>query len=210
MGLHYEMVVKNTFIHCVDQKDEADVPRSRALSEFTGMCQAKEQQVAAINRTDCVPFPENEIGQYGDYRTTIMMRNIPNVYSPQMLVELLEYKGFHCRFDFAYLPIDFRSGVNLGYAFVNLLTNNDANEFIEFFHGFCDWACESMKLCEVSWAHPHQGLEAHVERYRNSPVMHENMPDEYKPRLYQDGVRIAFPEPTKRIRAPRVRPQRRS
>lgn len=204
-GDQYQMVVKNSFIHVVDQDDEAvQQPRCRALSEYTGMCQAKEKQVNRLS------FPTNELGQYGDDRTTIMMRNIPNVYSSQLLVELLEMSGFSGRFDFAYLPIDFRSGVNLGYAFVNLLSNNDAQQFIDFFHGFREWACESLKICEVSWAHPHQGLEAHVDRYRNSPVMHETMPDEYKPRLYLDGVRIVFPEPTKRIRAPRVRPQRRS
>jgi len=205
MGLQYQMTVKNSFIHVVDQKDDqAAVPRCRALSEFTGTCMAKEEQARLL------PVPGGDLASYGDDRTTIMMRNIPNVYSSSMLVELLESSGFHCRFDFAYLPIDFRTGVNLGYAFVNLVNNNDAQQFIDFFHGFREWACESLKVCEVSWAHPHQGLEDHVERYRNSPVMHETMPDGYKPRLYNNGERIVFPEPTKRIRAPRVRPQRRS
>jgi len=150
------------------------------------------------------------LAQYGDERTTIMLRNIPNAYSPSMLVELLELSGFRCKFDFVYLPIDFRTGVNLGYAFVNLASNIDAQQVIDCFHGFHDWACESQKVCEVSWANPHQGLADHVERYRNSPVMHDHMPDEYKPRLYVNGLRIPFPEPTKRIRPPRVRPQRRA
>ena len=31
--------------------------------------------------------------------------------------------------------------------------------------------------------------EAHVERYKNSPVMHKSVPDEYKPVIFADGVR---------------------
>ena len=30
----------------------------------------------------------------------------------------------------------------------------------------------ALKVCRVTWSGPHQGLAAHVERYRNSPVMH--------------------------------------
>ena len=29
-----------------------------------------------------------------------------------------------------------------------------------------------LKVCQVSWSGPHQGFDAHVARYRNSPVMH--------------------------------------
>lgn len=54
------------------------------------------------------------------------------------------------------------------------------------------------------WGGPHQGLEAHVERYRNSPVMHEDVPDTFKPVLFANGVRISFPLPTRKLRAPRL------
>jgi phosphatidylglycerophosphate synthase len=51
----------------------------------------------------------------------------------------------------------------------------------------------------------HKGLGAHIERYRNSPVMHESVPDEYKPAMYTRGVRVPFPPPTKNLRMPRIR-----
>merc|ERR1711900_80045 len=101
------------------------------------------------------------------------------------------------------------TAVNLGYAFVNLVSHSDALQFVERFHGFSSWACASQKVCEVSWANPNQGLCENVERYRNSPVMHESVPDAFKPRLFVNGLRIGFPPPTKRIRAPRIRPARR-
>ena len=37
----------------------------------------------------------------------------------------------------------------------------------------------SQKVCEVCWGNPLQGLGAHIVRYRNSPVMHQSVPDEY-------------------------------
>lgn len=57
---------------------------------------------------------------------------------------------------------------------------------------------------------PHQGREAHVERYRNSPVMHPSVPEPYKPIILQGGERIPFPAPTKMPKAPRNRKLQRS
>jgi len=144
------------------------------------------------------PPPENG--------TTVMLRNIPNRYTQGLLLSMLDDRGFAGRYDFVYLPMDFRNGVNLGYAFVNLLTHEDALKLMKTFEGFSGWSFDSAKICEVSWAHPHQGLPEHVERYRNSPVMHPTMPEEYKPMMFQNGVRIPFPGPTKAIRAPKLRP----
>ena len=31
------------------------------------------------------------------------------------------------------------------------------------------------QVCQVSWSGPKQGQKAHVDRYKNSPVMHKNL-----------------------------------
>lgn len=135
-----------------------------------------------------------------------MLRNITNRYTQGLLLELLDARGFGATYDFVYLPMDFRNGVNLGYAFVNLLVHEDALRLMNDFQGFNGWQVDSAKVCEVSWAQPHQGLVEHVERYRNSPVMHQSMPEEYKPMIFKEGQRVPFPPPTKAIRAPKLRP----
>jgi len=140
--------------------------------------------------------------------TTVMLRNIPNRYTSSTLLALLDERGFRGLYDFVYLPMDFQNGVNLGYAFVNLLVHEDALTFKSAFHGFDDWLYDSAKVSETSWAHPHQGLAEHVERYRNSPVMHPCMPDEYKPMVFHCGMRVPFPMPTKAIKAPKLRASR--
>lgn len=136
-------------------------------------------------------------------RTTVMLRNLPNNYTRGILLELLDAEGFQGRYDFVYLPIDFRTHAALGYAFINLVAPADAERLHRQINGFSHWALPSSKVCCVGWSHPHQGLESHIARYRNSPLMHEAVPDEYRPVLMSGGVRVDFPPPTKRVKPPR-------
>lgn len=137
--------------------------------------------------------------------TTVMLRNIPNSYTSAAVLELLDSHSFMGRYDFVYLPMDFQKGVNLGYAFVNFLHHTDGLRFAEVFQDFASWTCQSDKSGDVSWAQPNQGWQAHVERYRNSPVMHPSVPDAFKPMVFQGGHRAAFPAPTRAIKAPKMR-----
>lgn len=135
--------------------------------------------------------------------TTVIMRNVPNNYTQTCLLDLLDSKGFAGKYDFVYFPMDFRTHAALGYAFVNLVSSADAELFHQHFEGFCHWSLQSSKVCTVAWSQPHQGLAEHVARYRNSPLMHSSVPDGYRPALFQNGMRVPFPPPTKRIKPPR-------
>lgn len=138
-------------------------------------------------------------------RTTVIMRNIPNNYTRDMLLELLDSEGFACKYSFVYLPIDFNTQAGLGYAFIDLVSPEWAQAFWSHFDGFRGWLLPSEKVCCLNWSCPLQGLEAHIERYRNSPVMHPSMLDEWKPVLFCNGERLVFPPPTKLIKAPKIR-----
>jgi len=142
--------------------------------------------------------------------TSVMARNIPTGYTRDMLLQLLDAQGFNAQYNLVYLPIDFSTKTGFGYAFVNFVDTLAAERFMAEFQGFSDWVVPSAKVCDVSWSSAHQGLEAHVERYRNSPMMHPSMPDELKPVMFVDGKRVPFPAPTKKIRAPRIRVNRRN
>jgi hypothetical protein len=134
-----------------------------------------------------------------------MLRNLPNNYTRAMVVELLDRQGFAELYDFVYLPIDLRSSACLGYAFVNLVEPGIVPGFWEKFQGFKNWAIPSSKVCYVSWSSPHQGFEAHVKRYRNSPIMHSSVADECKPAIFRRGARVPFPAATRPSRAPQIR-----
>lgn len=43
-----------------------------------------------------------------DGRTTIMLRNIPNKYTRDMILEEIDMFNFKKKYDFFYLPIDYR------------------------------------------------------------------------------------------------------
>jgi len=138
-------------------------------------------------------------------RTTVMLRNLPNNYTREMLLGMINREGFSGMYDFVYLPIDFRTHSSLGYAFINLVEPSLVPRFWNAFDGYNKWVLPSRKQCFVSWCGPYQGFQAHVERYRRSPVMHPVVPDEFKPAIFKDGQRIAFPQPTRKPRMPRLR-----
>lgn len=149
--------------------------------------------------------------------TSLMLRNIPNNYSRSMLVDLFHARGFAGQFDLLYLPIDFKSTANLGYAFVNLVDHENVEFFWKAFEGFSAWASQgraaarrgTKKVGKVEWNEV-QGRDALVERFRDNPVMHPSVPEEYKPLLLTEGEDVAFPPPTRTLKAPRVRKPTRS
>lgn len=139
-------------------------------------------------------------------QTTVMLRNLPKTLGRNDLVDLLKREGFQGRFDFVYAPADYKHHVSFGYAFVNFSTSEDAELAMRHFEGFQNWPVESDKKCNAMWSDKHQGLEAHIESFRNSPVMHPDVPREYRPAIYDsDGKQIPFPSPTVTIRAPPAR-----
>jgi hypothetical protein len=137
-----------------------------------------------------------------DQLTTIIFRNIPHDCTRDALTTVLDSEGFRGLYDFVHVPVNFQDMAGLSYALVNMVNNDIARRVLEHFQGF---QITDTNLCSVAWSAPNQGLEAHIERYRNSPMMHESVPSQYKPALFQNGVLVPFPEPTKHLRAPRVR-----
>merc|ERR1719461_2657977 len=59
-------------------------------------------------------------------RTTLMLRNLPLDYTRDMLLQLLDKEGFAGKYDFIYLPVDFKTRAGLGYAFLNMVRATDA------------------------------------------------------------------------------------
>ncbi|KAL5855924.1 hypothetical protein ACOSQ4_005726 [Xanthoceras sorbifolium] len=140
--------------------------------------------------------------------TTVMIRNIPNRFTREMLMDFLDD---HCMvenqkakqlqngeaesiivsaFDFLYLPMDFESGVNKGYAFVNFTDPRAAWKFYLAAHNLSWGAFLSNKICQIASARLQgkEELERHFESI-NFPCVdkHEYLPVCFSPA--RDGSR---------------------
>jgi len=136
-------------------------------------------------------------------RTTLMLKNLPNNYWRTDLMRLLDAEGFAGEYDFVYVPMDCFAGQGLGYAFVNTTSATTAERLLQQLDGFQSWNVrKSQKVLRTCWS-TEQGLSSLVNRYRNSKMMHETVPDIYKPLLLHKGNPISFPVPTRRILKPR-------
>lgn len=143
--------------------------------------------------------------------TTVMLRNIPNKYSRDMLVQQLN-EDFRGEFDFVYLPIDFKNGCNVGYGFINFRTPELCGNFVGLFDGVdvrkCLPGLNSRKVVQVTLARV-QGLEENVRRLRSSPVMHELVHHEdWMPLILDENGNGSPLEPADETLPP-VRPRRR-
>jgi len=165
--------------------------------------QQQDTCTRTVRRCDWAASKLNE-----DDWTTLMIRNLPSRYTRDNLMSLLLRHGYFKKFDFLYFPIDFQTRATMGYAFVNLQSPADAVGLWRSLDGFSDWSVPCSKVCSVSWSQPLQGLAAHIARYRNSPLMHELVPDTFRPVLFMNGERVPFPVPTKKVHPPRKGAQR--
>lgn len=136
-----------------------------------------------------------------DSRTSLMVRNIPNKYTQQMLLSEFAENGHGPGvIDFFYLPIDFKNKCNRGYAFINFVDYRDILPFHRRYFGKHWRTFNSDKICEITYARI-QGKSAMLKRFENSALMEKD--EEYKPLVFvssgpDKGTRLPFPDPTNR------------
>lgn len=136
--------------------------------------------------------------------TTVMVRNLNKRLTQSDLVQRINEMGHRGLYDFAYMPMNFREEGNFGYAFVNFRSPTLA---VNFTSQACiveqDSADDSQRW-QTSWS-TCQGIEQNIERYRNSPLLHEVVPGDSKPTMFDErGGQLQFPSATKAIRKPRI------
>jgi len=136
-------------------------------------------------------------------RKAAMMRNIPLEYTREDVLELIDDQGFQGSYELFYLPIVFQSQLNHGYAFILFTEEESYERFREHFSGFSDWKVPSDRICEVSFSDKFSDLEDRIDYYRNSPIMHESVEEQFKPILFEAVQRVPFPEPNKKVKAPK-------
>ncbi|KAI7873799.1 hypothetical protein K492DRAFT_138623 [Lichtheimia hyalospora FSU 10163] len=133
-----------------------------------------------------------------DTRTTFMIRHIPNEYTQKMLQQSVDATNYGT-YDFLYLPIDYQTKSNRGYAFINFIDTKSVIPFAQQRSGrrWYVWKLHKDR-CSLSYANI-QGKEALVEEFRNSTVMDGD--PSTRPMIFyvsgpHKGEQQPFPEPT--------------
>ncbi|KAL6655179.1 hypothetical protein ACP70R_006005 [Stipagrostis hirtigluma subsp. patula] len=139
--------------------------------------------------------------------TSLMIRNIPNGFTRKRLMNIIDQHcaevnaeiaagggdgdGVMSAYDFLYVPIDFKTRSNKGYAFLNFTTPAAALRLRRHLHGHQWKVANSHKTCEVADAKL-QGLEAlvaHFDVSRFECDTEEYLPVKFRPP--RDGARPA-------------------
>jgi len=123
-------------------------------------------------------------------RTTLVLRKLPKDVTRISVLEMLDTAGLKGLYDFVYLPMDFKKGKVFGHTIVNFVSNETAEQASSHFAG---------AGVNIEWSDSHQGFDSLIQRYRDSPIMHESMPENSKPIIFCNGVEAPFPSPTKEI-----------
>ncbi|KAG7542413.1 RNA recognition motif domain [Arabidopsis thaliana x Arabidopsis arenosa] len=107
-----------------------------------------------------------------DPRTTLMIKNIPNKYTRNMLLAAIDEKNSGT-YDFLYLPIDFKNKCNVGYAFINMVSPKFIIALYEVFNGKKWEKFNSEKVASLAYARI-QGKAALIAHFQNSSLMNED------------------------------------
>jgi hypothetical protein len=146
--------------------------------------------------------PERIPKQVQNKQTTIIVRNIVRHCTRMMLAKYLDSQGYMGKYNLLYLPQRFEGKGCFHYAFVNFLSHSVALDFRARFHRYNDPDLTGEMHLQIEWADC-QGLQANIEKFRNSSVMHSSVEDECKPLLLKNGKALPFPKPTKKIKLER-------
>jgi len=130
--------------------------------------------------------------------TTVILRNLPRGYTRTGLIRKLNDEGFAGLYNFVYMPMNFKSKACMGYSFVNMADAGQAQHLIEKFDGHHLIRSASWEACTATLSCT-QGLAANIDRYRNSPVMGDEVPEDFKPALFAGEQQVPFPKPTKML-----------
>ena len=171
--------MKNTFLEYQLGQDENKTFK-RSVSWSGGDCMEEGHcSPPSVYRTQPPPPPAI---------TTYMIRNIPTRFTSMSFVRLLDDYGFGKTFDFFYLPMDFRSGKNMGYAFINFKSPNTGTRFVDKFNLKRLPVSTSRKIVEV-YPSRRQGLLENVSLFRTSDLLSSSVSlPYYKPLVaVEDG-----------------------
>jgi len=110
-----------------------------------------------------------------DKRNTIMIKNIPNKFTREKLLDLID-KNFKGSYDLFILPKDGNKNRNFGYAFINFISSYYIPYFYYIFNGKKWTDTNSQKICEITYSKI-QGRNELISHYPNKIIFFNDILD---------------------------------
>ena len=114
----------------------------------------------------------NDIISQKDKRSTIMIKNIPNKFNQEYILNIIN-QNFRGTFDIFVLPTDINKLKNFGYAFINFTSSYYIPYFYFLFNGKMWFGTNSKKICELAFSKV-QGKAALMEHYPSKMIFNNN------------------------------------
>jgi len=141
------------------QPGQQDQRRKRRRSkQQSSIC----QDAAARTASSSTAARQQQRGDDSREYTTIMLKNLPQVFSQQDLMRAMDKHGFAKTYNFCYVPVNFQEGSCRGYAFINFRTYTVAAAFLSAWHGSRIFCTDLHYRPLVAVVAGSQGLEALV------------------------------------------------
>ena len=121
-----------------------------------------------------------------DTRTTIMIKNIPNKFTREMLISIIDYNFKGC-YDLLIFPQDANKCKNFGYGFINFIHTFYIPYFYFLFNQNSWSGTNSQKICELSYSKI-QGKNQLHKHYPNKIIFvnidGENLKNNPNPKVF--------------------------
>jgi len=140
-----------------------------------------------------VNFPEHPVTTE---ITTLMIRNVPRRYTEDAIVYEINKMVGPVDYNFLYLPWDTRRSSNMGFAFVNFVSAEIA-ENVSQKHNGAPWSLITTKRGIAMMPAHLQGLANNLAHYMGAVVAKEG--HMHAPRVLVNGVSIPFQEALRRF-----------
>lgn len=146
-----------------EKKDDKELEKNK-IKEKNEIKEIKENKEEELNLT----LEINDIISQKDKRSTIMIKNIPNKFNQEYILNIIN-QNFKGTFDVFVLPTDINKFKNFGYAFINFTSSYYIPYFYFMFNGNMWFGTNSQKICELAYSKV-QGKEALLDHYPSKIV----------------------------------------
>ena len=165
----------------VEKKEEKNKEIENKKEEKNEVIEKKEENKEVKEKKDVKDNNEEEMNltleinniiSQKDKRTTLMIKNIPNKFNQEYILNIIN-QNFKGTFDVFVLPTDINKFKNFGYAFINFTSSYYIPYFYFMFNGNMWFGTNSQKICELAYSKV-QGKEALLDHYPSKIVFYND------------------------------------